>query len=102
MMTLSIFDFFFSLLGYGWKLLAWFADLSLCIFSAVFEFGVKAVSAVFDLLLMPFTHGLEHLWNAAGALGGLLGWVMGLLLTACLLLGLMAVGKNAFRRFWRR
>lgn len=101
-MPLSIFDFLLRMLGYGWKLLCWVADLSLRFFSAIFDFGTRAVSAVFNLLLTPFTLGADHLWDTAGSLGVLLCWVLGLLLSACLVLGLVAAGKNVYRRFRHR
>lgn len=99
-MTLSIFDLFFTILGWGWKLLSWVADLSLRFLGAVFNFGMKAVGAVLDFMLTPFTRGIDRLWDCGGLdLRAIFAVIMWVLLIACALLALFAAGSNAYRRY---
>lgn len=102
-MSLSIFDFFFTMFGYAWKLIAWVADLSLRFFSALFGFGLKAAGAVFNLLLTPFTHGAACLldWTSMD-LRGFFALVMWTLLGACALLAIFAACSNAYRKYRHR
>ena len=102
-MTLSIFDLFFTMFGYAWKLLSWVADLSLRFFGAVFSFGIRAVGAVFDLMLTPFTHGFGCFtdWPAMD-LRGFFSLGMWVLLGACALVAALALGSNVYRRYRSR
>lgn len=102
-MTLSIFDFFSTVFGWGWKLLSWVADLSLRFFGAVFNFGVKAVGAVLDLMLTPFTQGIDWFWDCGGFdLRAIFAIIMWVLLAACVLLAVFAVGSNICRKYQHR
>lgn len=102
-MILSIFDFIFKIFGCAWDLIGWIADISLRFFSALFEFGLKAVGAVFELLLTPFTLGADCLlsWTAMD-LRGLFALVLWVLLGACALLALFAAVSNAYRKYRHR
>lgn len=99
-MSLFIFDLISKLFGCAWSLITWIADLSIRFFSALFNFGLKAAGAVFDLLLTPFTCGVNRLldWTAMD-LRGLFALVLWVLLGACALLALFAAGSNAYRKY---
>ena len=101
-MLLSIVTFFFDLLGCGWRLLCWVADLSVRFCGAFLRFGAKAVGAVFDLLLSPFSWSIDRMWDLGWNLPRLFGGVLVLLLSACAALALVAFAANAYRRFRRR
>lgn len=102
-MSLHIFDLISKLFGCAWSLIAWIADLSLRFFSALFGFGLKAAGAVFNVLLTPFTCGVDHLidWTSMD-LRGLFALVLWVLLGACALLALFAAGSNAYRKYRRK
>ncbi len=102
-MSLSIFDFFVNLFGLGWKFLCFIADMSIRFFTALLNFGTKAACAVLNLFFAPFTHGLSLLtdWTALD-LRGLFSLVMWVLLGACALLALFALGSNMYRRYRHR
>lgn len=102
-MTLSIFYLFSTMFGYAWRLISWVADLSLRFFGAVFNFGMRALGAIFDLMLTPFTRGLDWLWDCGGLdLKGIFAVIMWVLLIACALLALFAAGSNAYRKYQHR
>ena len=102
-MTLSIFDLFSTMFGYAWRLISWVADLSLRFFGAVFSFGMRALGAVLDLMLTPFTRGLDWLWDCGGLdLKGIFAVIMWVLLIACALVAALALGSNVYRRYRSR
>lgn len=102
-MTLSIFDLFSTMFGYAWRLISWVADLSLRFFGAVFNFGIRALGAVLDLMLTPFTRGLDWLWDCGGLdLKGIFAVIMWVLLIACALVAALALGSNVYRRYRSR
>ena len=102
-MTLSIFDLFSTMFGYAWRLISWVADLSLRFFGAVFNFGIRALGAIFDLMLTPFTRGLDWLWDCGGLdLKGIFAVIMWVLLIACALVAALALGSNVYRRYRSR
>ena len=99
-MTLSIFDLFFTMLGYAWELFAWVADMSLRFFGAALNFGMRAVGAVLDFMLTPFTRGVDWLLACGGLdLKGIFAVVMWVLLIACALLAVFAAGSNVYRKY---
>lgn len=99
-MSAYIFDFFCTLLNWFWRFLSWTADLSLRFFGAVFSFGMKAAGAVLDLMLTPFTRGIDWLWDCGGLdLRAIFAVIMWALLIACALLALFAAGSNMYRRY---
>ena len=110
-MSLSIFDIFFTLLDWLWEFFSWTADLGIRFVSAVFDFGLKGVSAGFSFLikalnalcgmmLSPFTRGLDWLWDwSLLDLRALFVLIMWVLLAACLLVALFAVGSNVYRKY---
>lgn len=99
-MGFTIFDFFFSIVSGLFDLIAWAADLGLRFFSALFSFGLKLVGAIFNLLLTPFTHGVDCLLDwAAMDLRGLFALVLWVLLGACALLAVFATGSNLYRKY---
>jgi len=102
-MSLSIFDLFIKLLDLAWSLLSGIAGLSMRFFGALFQLGLKAVGAVFHLLMAPFTWSLDHLWDwSALDLWGVFAMVMWVLLIACALLAVFAVGSNVCRKLRHR
>lgn len=102
-MILLIFDLISKLLSCAWSLISWIADISLRFFSAVFGFGIKSAGAVFDLMLTPFSRGIDWFWDCSGLdLRNIFIIIMWVLLIACALLAIFAAGSNAYRKYQHR
>lgn len=82
---------FTGLLAFGWKCAA-----------ALLDLGMRAVSALGRFLLGPLTRGIDFLWDGGWDLGSFFGATLLVLLIACGLLTLLAVGENLYRRYKNR
>lgn len=97
---LSIFSMVWSLLGYGWKLICWAGGILWKLATGSFHMGIKLIGGIIDLIMTPFTWGLDRLWDMG--LWVVFGWGLAALLTACVIIALMALASNACRRLKRR
>ena len=103
---MSIFSVAVSLWEYAWRFIGWVLEILWKLVTGSLHMGFKLVTGVADLLLRPFSWGIDRLWDV-GVQGGqglwsVFGWVLSALLTACLLIALLAVAGNAYRRFRHR
>lgn len=100
-----IFSLILSLLEYAWRFFSWVGEMLWKLAAGSFHIGCKLVGGVADLLLRPFSWGIDRLWDlgvqGAGGLWNVFGWVLAALLTACLAFALVAAAGNLYRRIKR-
>lgn len=103
---LSIFSIVWSLLECGWKLICWAGEILWKLATGSLHMGYKFLTAVFDLLMTPFSWGIDKIWDigvwSSCSLFGIVWWGLVVLLTACGLIAVVALAGNAYRRYKRR
>lgn len=101
-MLLSVFDLIWALVRGCWQIVSAVLELVGRLFGASVEFLCRVVDKAWDLLTRPFSWGLGQLldisvWSSMD-IGGMFGWVMARLLVLVMLVGLVALAVNLYRR----
>ncbi len=94
-MLLSIFDVIGSLAGGCWKVLGFVLELAGRVIGAGIEFVFWGLDKAWDLMTLPFTWGVGHLFD----ISGIFCWVFIRLLVLVALAGLAALALNLYRRY---
>ena len=106
-MITGIFQLFGWVLNTCWTLLTAMLSLGWRMLTALLDFACRGVAALGSFLLGPLSGGSDSLWDSwqnawpAWDLGGVFLTVLAVLLIACGVFALVAVGENLYRRYRR-